>query len=53
LFSVVVRHAMAFSRAGRIAGGDDVTTGWKLGGPRLTQPSAYHKRQSASPSAEA
>jgi hypothetical protein len=30
---------MAFSRADRIVGGDSETTGQKLHGPRLTQPS--------------
>jgi hypothetical protein len=52
VFSVEVCHAMVFSRVGRIAGGDGETNGWKFDGPRLTQPSVYHERQSTSPSAE-
>lgn len=36
-------RAMAFSRADRIVGGDSETTGQKLHGPRLTQPSVLSR----------
>ena len=52
VFSVEVCHAMVFRGVGRIAGGDGETNGWKLDGERLTKVSAYHDRQSISPSAE-